>query len=55
VVENYVFQNIDIAINIEEGDLLLFNPHEAHCNNPIIGEGRMSFVLYLRDKMDKCE
>ncbi len=49
-----IFPEYHIAINIEQGDLLLFNPHEAHCNNPIIGEGRMSFVLYLRDKMDKC-
>ena len=49
-----IFPEYRIAINIEEGDLLLFNPHEAHCNNPMVGEGRMSFVLYLREKMDKC-
>ena len=49
------FPEYHIGLNIEEGDLLLFNPHEAHCNNPLKGEGRMSFVLYLRDKMDKCE
>ena len=49
-----IFPEYRIAVNIEQGDLLLFNPHEAHCNNPIVGEGRMSFVLYLREKMDKC-
>jgi hypothetical protein len=49
-----VFPEYRIAINIEQGDLLLFNPHEAHCNNPIVGEGRMSMVLYLREKMDQC-
>jgi hypothetical protein len=49
------FPEYRIAVNVEQGDLLLFNPHEAHCNNPIKGEGRMSFVLYLRDKMDQCK
>lgn len=49
-----IFPEYRIAINIEQGDLLLFNPHEAHCNNPLVGEGRMSFVLYLREKMDQC-
>ena len=49
-----LFPDYDIGIDVEEGDLLLFNPHESHCNNPIIGSGRMSFVLYLRDKMDRC-
>ena len=48
------FPEYHIGLNIEQGDLLLFNPHEAHCNNPLVGKGRMSFVLYLRDKMDKC-
>jgi len=49
-----IFPEYHIAVNVEQGDLLLFNPHEPHCNNPIIGKGRMSFVLYLRDKMDQC-
>ena len=49
------FPEYRIGINIEQGDLLLFNPHEAHCNNHIVGEGRMSMVLYLREKMDQCE
>jgi predicted 2-oxoglutarate/Fe(II)-dependent dioxygenase YbiX len=48
------FPEYHIGLNVEQGDLLLFNPHIAHCNNPIIGKGRMSFVLYLREKMDKC-
>ena len=48
------FPEYNLGLNIEQGDLLLFNPHEAHCNNPLIGKGRMSFVLYLREKMDKC-
>jgi len=49
-----IFPEYKIALNIEEGDLLLFDPHEAHCNNVIKGEGRMSMVLYLREKMDQC-
>ena len=49
------FPEYNLGLNIEQGDLLLFNPHEAHSNNPLIGKGRMSFVLYLREKMDQCE
>tara|TARA_R110001583_G_scaffold19678_1_gene76770 strand:- start:537 stop:1409 length:873 start_codon:yes stop_codon:yes gene_type:complete len=49
-----IFPEYDIAVNIEQGDLLIFNPHQVHCNNPLKGEGRMSFVLYLREKMDRC-
>ena len=49
------FPEYQIALNIEQGDLLLFNPHECHCNNPMVGKGRMSFVLYLREKMDQCQ
>ena len=48
------FPEYHVGLNVEQGDLLLFNPHIAHSNNPIIGKGRMSFVLYLREKMDKC-
>jgi hypothetical protein len=49
------FPEYRIAVNIEQGDFLLFNPHEPHSNNPIVGSGRMSFVLYLREKMDQCK
>ena len=49
-----IFPEYDIAVNIEEGDLLIFNPHEAHCNNPLKGNGRMSMVFYLREKMHLC-
>ena len=48
------FPNYELGLNIEEGDLLLFNPHVIHSNNSLKGSGRMSFVLYLRDKMDRC-
>ena len=48
------FPEYNLGLNIEQGDLLLFNPHEPHSNNPLIGKGRLSFVLYLREKMDQC-
>tara|TARA_Y100000592_G_scaffold40781_1_gene64588 strand:- start:72 stop:950 length:879 start_codon:yes stop_codon:yes gene_type:complete len=50
-----IFPEYDIAVNIEQGDLLIFNPHEAHCNNELTGEGRMSMVFYLREKMHLCQ
>ncbi len=49
-----VFPTYDLALDIREGDLLIFNPHITHCNNPLTKQGRMSFVFYLREKMDKC-
>jgi len=49
-----IFPEYDVAVNIDQGDLLIFNPHHCHCNNPLKGSGRMSMVFYLREKMDKC-
>tara|TARA_R110001592_G_scaffold309791_1_gene584257 strand:- start:394 stop:1272 length:879 start_codon:yes stop_codon:yes gene_type:complete len=49
-----IFPEYDVAIHVEQGDLLIFNPHQAHCNNPLKGEGRMSMVMYLREKMNRC-
>ena len=39
--------NYDLGLNVEQGDLCIFNPHTAHCNNPLKGTGRMSFVFYF--------
>lgn len=42
-----------IAVEMEEGDVVLQNAHEEHCNTE--GEGdRLSFVFYLRDGMKHC-
>jgi hypothetical protein len=49
------FPEYDVGVNVEEGDLLIFNPHIIHCNNEIKGDGRVSFVFYLREKMNKCD
>lgn len=45
----------EVAFKIEEGDILLFDVHELHCNNAINGSGRISLVCYAREKiLDKC-
>jgi hypothetical protein len=50
-----IFPEYDVCVNVEEGDLLIFNPHIVHCNNPIKGDGRVSFVFYLREKINQCD
>jgi hypothetical protein len=48
--------NYKMSLCIEEGDILLFDVHETHCNNPIKGKGRISLVCYAREGiMDKCK
>lgn len=38
-----------VCVNVEEGDLLIMNPYEYHCNTEFIGESdRMSIVTYSR-------
>tara|TARA_R110000744_G_scaffold79941_3_gene156920 strand:- start:2695 stop:3567 length:873 start_codon:yes stop_codon:yes gene_type:complete len=49
------FPEYGIGVNVEQGDLLMFNPHEVHCNNALNGDGRMSMVFYLREKMELCK
>lgn len=53
-----LFPQYDIAIDVREGDFLLMDVHEWHCNSPIILEStdsvRLSFVAYLRKNMYKC-
>ncbi len=45
----------EIGFNIQEGDILLFDSHEIHCNNEIRGKGRISLVCYAREKIStKC-
>ena len=50
-----IFPEYDIAVDVCEGDLLMFDPHVLHANNPLEGEGRVSFVIYLREKLHLCE
>ena len=49
------FPEYQMGCNVEQGDLLIFNPHIIHCNNKLEGEGRMSMVFYLREKMNQCD
>lgn len=52
-----------LAIQIDNGDYCTFNVHEWHCNSLIHYNSelskndsyRMSFIFYLRDKLEKCK
>lgn len=47
-----------ISFDLRQGDILIFNPHEYHCNSPIIPKSknytRLSIVYYFREGMLKC-
>jgi hypothetical protein len=47
-----LFPQYCIGIDCRDGDFLVMDVHEWHCNSEISGDGdRLSFVFYLRDKM----
>ena len=48
------FPRWGICIDVRQGDFLAMDVHEFHCNTPIIGDGRLSVVCYLRKKMINC-
>lgn len=45
-----------VAVDLKEGDVLFFNPHEWHGMTPIEGDDyeRITCVYYLREKMVEC-
>jgi hypothetical protein len=60
-----VFPAFGVAVDMQDRDLVLFDPHEVHGNEPIVGEGppcepdaggheRISVVHYFREKMTDC-
>lgn len=49
-----LFPNYHVGVDLQEGDMLIMNVHELHCNGPIIGTGRVSIVCYLRENINKC-
>lgn len=53
-----IFPRYHIGVEVENGDVLLMNVHEYHCNTPIVQtqpDGyRLSFVCYLREKLLDC-
>lgn len=53
-----LFPRYKLAVQAETGDYMAIDVHEPHCNSPITKlreDGyRMSFVLYLRERMSRC-
>ncbi len=47
-----------ICVDVREGDILLMNPHEYHCNTELnletLDAERLSIVIYAREKMVQC-
>jgi FkbM family methyltransferase len=52
------YPQYDVCVDVRQGDLLLKNPHQWHCNTPIIGITkdwtRLSMILYYREGILKC-
>jgi len=49
------FPKWGVCVDVRQGDFLAMDVHEWHCNTPIVGEGRLSVVCYLRKNMIKCK
>ena len=49
------FPRWGICVDVKQGDFLAMDVHEFHSNTPIIGDGRLSVVCYLRKKMINCK
>ena len=49
------FPRWGICVDVRQGDFLAMDVHEFHSNTPIIGDGRLSVVCYLRKKMINCK
>ncbi len=51
------FPTYRVAVDLQDGDVLFFNPHEWHGMTPIQSSGdyeRITCVYYLREKMVDC-
>lgn len=55
------FPAYGVAVDLEDRDVILFDPHEIHGNTPFVAEGephkdfeRISVVYYYRAKMSEC-
>ena len=51
------FPQFKVLIKIEPGDFLLMDVHQFHCNTRISKKAdgfRLSFVMYIREDMSKC-
>lgn len=52
------YPRFGVMVDVRAGDMLLKDPHQQHCNTPIIPLSddytRLSFVVYYRENMQKC-
>lgn len=55
------FPAYGVSVDLQDGDVILFDPHEIHGNTPFEAEGkphvdfeRISVVYYFREKMGAC-
>ena len=48
-----ILPRYNVKINVAPGDVIIFNSDEYHTNAPIVGDGRYSFVFYIRQNIVK--
>ena len=52
------YPRFGVCVDVRRGDLLLKDPHQIHCNTPIVGISaeytRLSMIMYYREKMQQC-
>lgn len=55
----FILPEYGVGIDLHNGDVLFVDVHRWHCNTPFInmkeGDKRISFVLYYREQMIKCQ
>lgn len=47
----FLLPEYKLGFDVQEGDILFVDVHEVHCNNPVIGKGRISVISYVREKI----
>jgi len=52
------YPRFGVCVDVRRGDLLLKDPHQIHCNTPIVGISdeytRLSIIMYYRENMQQC-
>jgi FkbM family methyltransferase len=53
------YPRFGVMVDVRQGDFLLKDPHQQHCNTPLVplskDHTRLSFVMYYRQNMQKCQ
>src|SRR5207244_351104 len=53
-----MYPQYGVCVDIRQGDFLLKDPHQYHCNTPIVPKTdeytRLSMVFYYRENIQKC-